>query len=418
MNHDPFFAIQLLRNHLSTHDQTLSFLFGAGTSASINIAPLADAGKKRGYEAFIPAVIPLTEKCKQAVLLLDPKYHAAWQHLLDECEELKIDQHIESILSRVRYKISAIGQNDTTLGLNRAELRVLETSIQNTIFKATSPKEDSFPEKIPHQKFARWIKQISRKKSIEIFTTNYDILIERSLERARVPVFDGFTGVVEPFFNNDCFDNPELMPPTDWIRLWKIHGSINWKVSTTLGSKRIIRATENIDGEMIMPSHQKYDESRKQPYQALIDRFTKVLKQNSSLLVTSGYNFGDQHLDSIIYDALDNHPLTHVISLQFSDLTPTSPIVKQAEGRPNFIVLGRNGGVLHGQWGTWRLKDAVDRRTASFMDIAFDSHAYPELEDVALTGEFRLGDFNYFCSFLFSLAGISEVEQESVASFV
>jgi len=410
MNHDPFIAIQLLRNHLSTHDQTLSFLFGAGTSASINIAPPAEAGKKRGYQPLIPAVIPLTEKCKDAVMLLDTKFQTAWQHLLEECDELKVDNHIESILSRVRYKISAIGQNDKTLGLNRAELRELETSIQDTIFRATSPSETSFPEKMPHQKFARWVKQISRKKPIEIFTTNYDILIELALERARVPVFDGFTGVVEPFFNNDCFDNPELMPPTDWIRLWKIHGSINWKVSSTLGGKRIIRATENINGEMILPSHQKYDESRKQPYQALIDRFTKVLKQDSSLLVTSGYNFGDQHLDAIIYDALDNNPLTHVISLQFSDLTPDSPIVKQAIGRPNFIVLGRNGGVLHGQWGTWKLKDAVDKRTAGFMDVAFDSDAYPDPEEAALTGALRLGDFNYFCSFLFSLAGISEGE--------
>lgn len=408
MELDPLIAIQLLRNHLATHDQTLAFLFGAGTSASINTAPEPAPGVKKGYLPLIPAVVALTKDCGEVVKAKGEKYSVAWEQIVEECKHNQIDPNIESILSRVRFKISAIGPKDSTLGLNKTELLDFESSIRQTINNVASPPETKIPKLIPHSKFSRWIKQISRKRPVEIFTTNYDILIERSLEKARVPVFDGFTGIHEPFFNGDCFENTKMMPPSDWIRLWKIHGSINWKLDNSSGSKRIVRVTGCSDGEMILPSHQKYDESRKQPYQALIDRFIRVLKHDCSLLVTSGYNFGDQHLDSIIYDALDNHPLTHVISLQFEDLSEDSPVVKQALGRPNFIVLGRNGGVLRGQWGKWRLKDQVDKRTANFLDIAFDSDAIIDTDKPALTGQMRLGDFNYFCTFLTNMEGMVE----------
>ncbi|HEY3299938.1 MAG TPA: SIR2 family protein [Methylophilaceae bacterium] len=408
MELDPLVAIQLLRNHLATHDQTLAFLFGAGTSASINIAPQAEPGSKRGYMPLIPAVIALTIECGNKVKAKGKKYASAWDEVIEECKLNGIDPNIESILSRVRFKISAIGPKDSTLGLNKTELQDFESSIRETINTVASPTEANIPNSIPHKKFSRWIKQISRKRPVEIFTTNYDILIERSLEKARVPVFDGFTGIHEPFFNGDCFENSKMMPPNDWIRLWKIHGSINWKLDNSSDGKRVIRVTGCTDGEMILPSHQKYDESRKQPYQALIDRFIRVLKHDCSLLVTAGYNFGDQHLDSVIYDALDNHPLTHVISLQFENLSEDSPVVKQAIGRPNFIVLGRNGGVLRGQWGVWRLKDQVDKRTANFLDIAFDSDAVIDKDSQALTGQMRLGDFNYFCSFLTNMEGMLE----------
>ena len=34
----------------------------------------------------------------------------------------------------------------------------------------------------------------------EIFTSNYDLIIEKSLEAIRIPHFDGFVGSYEPFF--------------------------------------------------------------------------------------------------------------------------------------------------------------------------------------------------------------------------
>lgn len=59
---------------------------------------------------------------------------------------------------------------------------------------------------------------------LDIVTTNHDILVEKSLEAAHVPYADGFghaNGDVR-FFDASSFDG------ADTVRLFKLHGSINW----------------------------------------------------------------------------------------------------------------------------------------------------------------------------------------------
>ena len=109
---------------------------------------------------------------------------------------------------------------------------------------------------------------------MEIFTVNYDVLIEHALESERVPVFDGFVGSYQPFFHPDSLRRPETAPGANWTRLWKMHGSITWRRIEQEGHFRVIRGAIDPAGEMILPSFQKYDESRQQPYAAFTDRLT------------------------------------------------------------------------------------------------------------------------------------------------
>lgn len=107
----------------------------------------------------------------------------------------------------------AIGADETLCGLNQNQLVGLENIVRESIVSATAPPEDIIPEKIPHDDFAQWLKLSSRRKAVELFTTNYDILIERSLERMRVPMFDGFVGSYRPFFHSESLDDLQLLPP-------------------------------------------------------------------------------------------------------------------------------------------------------------------------------------------------------------
>lgn len=408
--HDPRKMIEVLRDHLATHDKILIFLFGAGTSASINLAPPPPPGTKRGYEPLVPTIKPLTERCKAAVKNLGVNYEKAWEILEFQCVECKKPANIENILSRVHFKIDAIGRGEKLIGLEKTELEKLETAILKTIAGAANPKAEDIPEYLPHDDFAMWIKCAARTAPLEIFTTNYDILIERSLEEVHIPVFDGFVGSSAPFFYADSLDRPEIIPPSSWVRLWKIHGSINWKIVNKKFERKIIRYFDPVpSGEMILPSHRKYDESRKQPYLALLDRLSNVLNNEYALLITCGYSFSDEHINSIIFNNLDNKPTTHVISLQYEELSSNQQLVEWAKKRSNFTVLGPSSGVISGREGTWRLIEPVDDKSSSFMDIAFDSKAYVEAEAAAsgvavptdnFTGTIKLGDFNWFCKFL------------------
>jgi hypothetical protein len=404
MTHDPRGTIELLRDHLATHDKPLTFLFGAGVSAAVNIAPPPTPGARRNYVPLIPATDGLTGECEAEASKLGAKFAGAWRAIQEECDALTLLKNIENILSRLQYKLDALGAKDKPLGLSKTELEGLEICIRRTIAKCVTPDPSRMPKRLPHDDFAFWIRHASRKYPLEIFTTNYDVLIERSLEYARIPVFDGFAGSHEPFFAPEWVEDDSHLPGPQWVRLWKIHGSVNWrKVKHSTGG-RIVRGPVSTEGEMILPSHRKYDESRKQPFQSLLDRLGRRLMQRGALLITVGFSFSDEHINAVILSALENRPLTHVVSLQFSPIQEGDHLVRHAVAFPNLIVLGPNAAAIGGEFGLWRLADPVDAKTCGFMDGPFDSDAAIGDGNAPLTGRVRLGDFNCFSRFLRGMA--------------
>jgi hypothetical protein len=81
-------------------------------------------------------------------------------------------------------------------------------------------------ERTPYTELAAWIGGTDRWHPIEIFTPNYDLLMEEAFERLEIPFFDGFSGSFQPFFDPSSISNDDL--PPRWARLWKLHGSLGW----------------------------------------------------------------------------------------------------------------------------------------------------------------------------------------------
>ena len=404
--HDPRQVIEDLRDHLAAHDRRLAFLFGAGTSSAVNVASVPAAGSKPLFEPLIPGIDGLTENCGAGVRGMGQSQATAWATLVEQCDQEGRAANIENVLSKVRTKIDAVGQAETLVGLTRTQLQDVERLICTTIAKAASPAEAQIPDHMPHSDFADWVKQVNRTVPIELFTTNYDVLFERAFEATRVPVFDGFVGTHRPFFYPECLHDDEQLPKAKWTRLWKLHGSVNWLLEDQPEGKRIIRSHLTETGELILPSHRKYDESRKQPYLAYMDRLSRILNSEHALLVSCGYSFRDEHINDILYGALDTTNTANIIALQFHELNENDDVSKAAVKRSNLSVIAPNGGVISGVVGLWQLTQPVDNKTSSFMDIGFDSDALPEGEGspaavaADLTGRMRLGDFNWFCRFL------------------
>lgn len=411
--HDPRQVIEDLRNHLAAHDRRLIFLLGAGASSAINVAA-ADtltSKEKQKHEPLIPGTEGLTEECAAAVKDMGVSQAEAWTMLVKQCKQNNRSANVENILSKVRMKIDAIGDDEMLVGLNRKQLSEVEEKICSTIAKIVNPSEDKIPKKIPHDCFAAWVKKINRTVPLEIFTSNYDVLLERAFESSRVPFFDGFVGTYRPFFYPECVEDDNLQPNAKWVRLWKLHGSVNWNIIEGTREQQIIRSQPSESGEMILPSHRKYDESRKQPYVAYMDRLSRVMNSEHSLLITCGYSFGDEHINAILYGALDNRHTANIVALQFNDLKESDETVNAASQRSNFCVIGPNACVISGIWGEWQLTQPIDSKTCSFMDIGFDCNAQPEDKGSAaavsdeLKGRMRLGDFNWFCRFLNAMGG-------------
>ena len=403
--HDAQKILSNLRDHLARHDKPIAFFLGAGTSCAIGVAVPDDKDKT---QPFIPAVAGLTKICREKACALGEKYEMTWKLIEVRCKEMKQDPNVENILSRLRMMLNAVGDTDTLLGLKKDEIEKLEESVRKTIAKIVTPDLSKIPNEYPHRKFARWLIKTSRQNPVEIFTVNYDVLIEHALEAERIPTFDGFVGSFQPFFHPDSLRRLESAPGANWTRLWKMHGSVTWRRIEQNARVRVVRGDPDTTGEMIYPSFEKYDESRQQPYSAFTERLSRFLEQDDALLIAAGFGFGDEHINNLIFGALENSPRTHVYALQFEELSEENDLIRRAYQRPNMIVMGPDTGIIGARRAAWAPVECP-----AFMEVAFELRADNSSDDgggakneEAKLGLMKIGDFKSFCDFLESMTAV------------
>ena len=400
--HDAQKTLSDLRDHLARHDKPIAFFFGAGTSCAVTVPP-AGGGDA---EPLIPSVAGLTLKCQEAVGALGGEFAASWDSIVAQFETAKQSANVENILSRVRMMLAAVGDGDRLSGLGRPEIERFEKTVRQTISRLVIPERERIPDELPHRAFGRWLVRTVRQHPVEIFTVNYDILIELALEAERIPVFDGFVGSFEPFFHADSVRRKEAAPGMNWVRLWKMHGSVTWRRVEYAGHLRVVRGAPDTSGEMIFPSLEKYDESRQQPYAAIMDRLGRFLELDDALLIVAGFSFGDEHINNAIFSALENSPRTHVYALQFAEEGDDTELVTRSLQRRNLVVIGPETGIIGGVRAAW-----ADPAEPVSISAAFEAPPKPvEVEggaeaknEVSPVGRMKIGDFSSFCAFLASM---------------
>jgi hypothetical protein len=305
--YDPLKEAIEIREQLASDKRKIGFFLGAGTSMALKL----------------PGIVELTEIVDEK--LIEP-YKTQYANVK---KELPKGANVEDALNRIRLYRELIGDSETQeycgiKGKDGAK------NLDIVVCKQISDAVDSIPKKItPHLILAHWIRSLraNREYPVELFTTNYDLLMEHALESIQVPFFDGFVGSVEPFFVPESIDarakkdeGLNYYPPKSWTRLWKLHGSINWYTNETLRS-RICRCSgkTTADGKeiIVFPSREKYAQSRKLPFIALQDRLRNFLANGETLLIILGYSFSDEHLNEIIFQCLRSNPHLAVTAFIF-----------------------------------------------------------------------------------------------------
>ena len=252
-------------------------------------------------------------------------------------------------------------------------------------------------------RFFAWYNLLNRDFTKEVFTTNYDLVIEKALEASEIPYFDGFVGSFEPFFWQESVDHQAQHGDLtkNWIRLWKIHGSLSWfwRYSETTKSHRIIRignigSVADIKNELVIyPSKDKYDSSRKQPFIAYFDRMREYLLSGELLFVFTGYSFSDKHINEIVFNCMRQNNRLFVIVFFFKD-EDVENFHTSCSAYLNLHVFGPTKAIINEELGEWHLnKEAVmpNESTATYWNE----------EKSHLT----LGDFNALVEFLVASSG-------------
>ncbi|CAN1546778.1 SIR2-like domain containing protein [Rhabdaerophilaceae bacterium] len=389
--HDPVRQISFIQQALSQNRKPIGFFLGAGCPLSIRINPREEDGKWVS-DPLIWDVAGLTRVIAEQLSSKDAAAPSTWDKIVKiVTEDGGNAGNIELLLSRIRVFASVAGAGDVR-GLKSTELNELDTKVCEVISTEVNralPSTDS-----PYHNLAIWSRSIRRERPVHLFTTNYDLLMEQALEESSAPYFDGFVGARKAFFDLGAIEDEGLLPPR-WARLWKIHGSLNWRLENETD---VVRSDEKTAKQsyLIYPSHLKYDQSRKMPYLAMLDRLKAFLLGHSALLFICGYSFADEHINDIICRSLEANPTAHIFACLFGELeTPNYALARQcALATPNLSLLGFDKAIIGRTLGEWS-SDEPDALALPSGILVKDG------EKITL----QLGDFGVLGTLLRGLAG-------------
>lgn len=170
----------------------------------------------------------------------------------------------------------------------------------------------------------RFVKKILTRplnlRRVNMFTLNYDTLIESAADAEGSVLVDGFVGTLRRIFRPESYDLDFYFPAQTTegrvhrfdraLHLYKLHGSITWHRCTAdwenpygLYATFFNQAAPE-DDVLIYPTPLKYGQALGLPYSELFRRFAGAIAQPQSVLFVIGYGFGDEHVNALIRQAL------------------------------------------------------------------------------------------------------------------
>lgn len=345
--------------------KNLSFLLGSGCSSLI-IKQDADY-----IQVGIPTMVYLAREFFSSHLSEKNKKWLAEKMQLN-VEDEKFSMNIEFFLGVLHsYKFFLDNISDSKdISSKRVRINNIISDVKDYITKTILNEDNKDKDKPLQQLYEKFYRKLLYRNlnlpKANIFTTNYDLYSETALDRLGIHYVNGFSGGIHKYFNPTIF-NYALSEKMDlsqskwnvidnFFYLYKIHGSVNWIIDE--GSSKLFRireiqdvsydnlkAKENI---MIHPTPLKHNASFGSPYSDLFREFQKKLMRNNNILITLGYSFSDEHINSLIYQAF-TIPSFRLIILGDPDKSAEINVLKNLDDPRIWIIGGETdeGDKLH-----------------------------------------------------------------------
>lgn len=404
----------------------VSFLIGAGASISaggVSLAnipkPLEDALLTMAESEKKESGAPEWIHCfyETASLISGKRYSFDDRKekcpLADDKETGAICINLEDYLSHLHMWRSGIGSFTDTIKIGRtgADDLILEKgNLEALIRKVTGcltylinlPAAGKESELGLHRKFIKKI--LTRPLNLRranLFTLNYDTLIEQGADAEGAVLVDGFVGNMKRVFRPESYDLDFYFPAQTTegrvhrfdraLHLYKLHGSITWhRTNQGWENPYGLYATYfnqqcKDDDVLIYPSPLKYGQALGLPYSELFRRFGNAVVQPQSVLFTIGYGFGDEHVNAIIRQALAIPSFTLIVV----DPNPGSDFVKELQEIGDervWIVSGWDIGTF-GNFVKQLLPDLREEEIDAKVMKTFKALAFKEIQPEVEDGE-------------------------------
>lgn len=329
--------VQRLREYLSLRNVAL--LIGNGASVPLKAPNIGNVRSIVNELEVEPYALKDSSDQTDALSMLDV--------LLPDGKLLGVEPFLGT-LYQLRALIQTLPHN--TLSVNDVKIeaksiQALERLIKKWLFLRCEPVgvTDGQNDLTSHKELLRrfLLRPVSLPR-LKVFTTNYDLAIERALDEIGVWYFDGFVGTVSRALRSESYHYDLYFPGETTegkvsrvdrvVQLYKLHGSLNWRRRTDGNGIDIIMdnkrpENDNYGEVMIYPSPLKVAEMHGYPYSEMLRQFAFHIHQPQSVLFTVGYSFRDDHINRIIYQALSIPSFVLIIVLPeiLVPADPTSP---------------------------------------------------------------------------------------------
>ena len=153
--------------------------------------------------------------------------------------------------------------------------------------------------KISNANYFKKLKKFKDKYNnfLRIFSLNYDLCIEKSLDPESFKIQRGFNED-NVWDYKSITDYPKESPPD--VFLYKLHGSLDWYRDKNTGEVKFLDGSVK-NPELIFGT--TYKLQYVDPYLFLFSEFRHYTLK-SKLIVIIGYGFGDEHINGILTQAL------------------------------------------------------------------------------------------------------------------
>lgn len=179
-------------------------------------------------------------------------------------------------------------------------------------------------------------------KVVNVFTTNYDLLIETALEKCHADYTDGFSGKIAPKFSTANYglilsrqtSVSSMTSEITTFNLYKVHGSLNWKCE---GSEIVytnhINAIKSVESHMNDENFLKFyselaivNPSKNKLHQTVLDvnyydqlrMYCNELEKNNTILLSFGFSFADEHILQLTKRSLKGNPTFNLLIVSFN----------------------------------------------------------------------------------------------------
>jgi len=370
----------------------ISLLVGSGISSAVHALAIGKPGTGMGKMSFSAfnkqmdiCVVRAAKKAGRGDGNIEDQIRVA----NDLLQGLEIYASIDiSGAKELKKKLEKL-KEEVNSGLLNFVKSILQT--EKNIVNATDPKAAGYLLNF----MVSFASRSGTRERLNIFTTNYDRIVEFGAELAGIRLIDRFVGTVNPILRSSRLEiDMHCNPPgirgeprylEGVVHFTKLHGSLDWvyqngnvrRISVPFGSEAVETYLTLLDGDvpdaqslMIYPNASKDRETSEYPYVELFRDLAAAICRPNSTIILYGYGFSDEHINRVIKDML-TIPSSHLVVISYSDEGDRIQRFFDDMTRPAQITLliGKHFGDLRTLVQSYLPKPAIDRTTFRMVEL-------------------------------------------------